>query len=139
LHVVHRLQQPQKLAHNILWRVRREQHVSERDTLTPSRVEWVHAREQTQCSEHHLVQVLLAEGVKDLQGRGLNRLDTAVSKEHQAQVRPLRVLGVGEHGSSRAGVGNTLVPKRDHLVQRRRSVAHLTKGLPQNAGKTLPV
>jgi hypothetical protein len=91
------------------------------------------------CSEHHLVQVLLAEGVKDLQGRGLNRLDTAVSKEHQAQVRPLRVLGVGEHGSSRAGVGNTLVPKRDHLVQRRRSVAHLTKGLPQNAGKTLPV
>jgi hypothetical protein len=25
-----------------------------------------------------------------------------VSKEHNAQVRPLRVLGVGEHGSSRA-------------------------------------
>jgi hypothetical protein len=34
-----------------------------------------------------------------------------VSKEHQAQVRPLRVLGMREHGSGRAGVGNTLVPK----------------------------
>jgi hypothetical protein len=49
------------------------------------------------------------------------------------------VLRVGEHGSGRAGIRNTLVPKRDHLVQRRRSVAHLTEGLPQNAGKTLPV
>jgi hypothetical protein len=45
------------------------------------------------------------------------------------------VLGVGEHGSGRAGVGNTLVPKRDHLVLWRHSVAHLTEGLPQNAGK----
>jgi hypothetical protein len=34
--------------------------------------------------------VLLAEGVKNLHGRGLNRLDTAVSKEYQAQVRSLR-------------------------------------------------
>jgi hypothetical protein len=83
--------------------------------------------------------VLLAEGVKDPHGRGLNRLDTTVSKEHHTQVHPLRVLGVGEHGSGRAGVGNTLVPKRDHLVQWRRSVAHLTEGLPQNARKTLPV
>jgi hypothetical protein len=49
------------------------------------------------------------------------------------------VLGVGEHGSGRVGVGNTLVPKRDHLVQRWRSAAHLTEGVPQNAGKTLPV
>jgi hypothetical protein len=62
-----------------------------------------------------------------------------VSKEHQAQVRPLWVLGVGEHGSGRAGVRNTLVPKRDHLVQRQRNVAHLTEGLPKNAGKTLLV
>jgi hypothetical protein len=62
-----------------------------------------------------------------------------VRKEHHAQVRPLRVLGVGEHGSGRVGVGNTLVSKRDHLVQWRRSVAHLTEGLPQNVGKTLPV
>jgi hypothetical protein len=28
-----------------------------------------------------------------------------------------------------------LVPKGDHLVQRWRSVAHLTEYLPQNAGK----
>jgi hypothetical protein len=48
------------------------------------------------------------------------------------------VLGVGEHSSGRAGVGNALVPKRDHLVQRRRNVAHLTEGLPQNTGKALP-
>jgi hypothetical protein len=46
LHVVHRLQQPQKLVHNDLWRVRREQHVGERDTLTLIRVEWVYGREQ---------------------------------------------------------------------------------------------
>jgi hypothetical protein len=39
--------------------------------------------------------VLLAEGVKDPHGRGLNRLDATMSKEHHAQVRPLRVLGVG--------------------------------------------
>jgi hypothetical protein len=32
-----------------------------------------------------------------------------------------------------------VVPKGDHLVQRRRSVAHLTEGLQQNAGKSLPV
>jgi hypothetical protein len=51
----------------------------------------------------------------------------------------IRRIGWGEHGSGCVGVGNTLVPKRDHLVQRRRSVAHLTEGLPQNAGKTLPV
>jgi hypothetical protein len=79
--------------------------------------------------------VLLAEGVEDLHGHGLNRLDTAVSKEHHAQVRPLWVLGVGLHGRGRAGVGNTLVPERDHLVQRGRSVAHLTESLPQSAGK----
>jgi hypothetical protein len=62
-----------------------------------------------------------------------------VSKDHEAQVRPLRVLGVGKHGSGRAGVGNTLVLKGDHLVQWRRNVAHLTEGLPQNVGETLPV
>jgi hypothetical protein len=72
-----------------------EQHVGERHTLMPSRVKWVHGREQPQRSKHHLVWVLLAEGVKDPHGCGLNRLDTAVSKEHHAQVRPLRVLGVG--------------------------------------------
>jgi hypothetical protein len=32
-----------------------------------------------------------------------------------------------------------LVPKRDHLVQRRRNVAHLTESLAQNTGKTLLV
>jgi hypothetical protein len=32
-----------------------------------------------------------------------------------------------------------MVPKRDHLVQRRRNVAHLTESLPQDTGKTLPV
>jgi hypothetical protein len=42
-------------------------------------------------------------------------------------------------GSGHAGVRNTLVPKGDHLVQRRRSVANLTESLPRNAGKTLPV
>jgi hypothetical protein len=72
LHVVHRLQEPQKLAHNNRWRVYHEQHVGERETLSPSRVEWVHGREQTQRSEHHHVWVLLAESVKDLHGRGLN-------------------------------------------------------------------
>jgi hypothetical protein len=49
------------------------------------------------------------------------------------------VLGVRKHRSGRAGIGNTLVPKRDHLVQRRRDVAHFTEGFPQNAGKTLLV
>jgi hypothetical protein len=63
--------------------------------LTPSRVKWVHGQEQPQRSEHHLVRVLLTKGVEDPHGRGLNRLDTTVSKEHHAQVRPLRVLGVG--------------------------------------------
>jgi hypothetical protein len=33
--------------------------------------------------------------VEDPHGRGLDRLDTAMSKEHHAQVCPLRVLGVG--------------------------------------------
>jgi hypothetical protein len=37
--------------------------------------------------------VLLAEGVEDPHGRGLNRLDTAVSKKHHAQVHPLRGWG----------------------------------------------
>jgi hypothetical protein len=45
----------------------------------------------------------------------------------------------GEHDRGRAGVGDTLVPKGDNFVQRRRSIADLTEGLPQNAGKTLPV
>jgi hypothetical protein len=40
--------------------------------------------------------VLLTEGVKDPHGRVLDRLNTAVSKEHHAQVLPLRVLGGGE-------------------------------------------
>jgi hypothetical protein len=83
--------------------------------------------------------VLLTESVKNPHGRGLNRLNTAVSKEHHAQVRPLRVLWVRKHRSGRAGVGNTLVPKRDHLVQRRRNIAHLTESFPQNTGKTLLV
>jgi hypothetical protein len=51
----------------------------------------------------------------------------------------IKNLGRHKHGSGRAGVGNTLVPKGDHLLQRWRSVAHLTEGLPQNAGKTLLV
>jgi hypothetical protein len=63
LHVVDRLQQPQKLTHGDLWRVSREQHVGERHTLTLSRVKWVHGWEKPQRSEHHLIQVLLAEGV----------------------------------------------------------------------------
>jgi hypothetical protein len=49
------------------------------------------------------------------------------------------VLGVRWHDRGRAGVGNTLVPKGDHLVQRRRSVANLIESLPQNAGKNLLV
>jgi hypothetical protein len=32
----------------------------------------VHAWEQPQRSEHHLIRVLLAEGVEDLHGRGLD-------------------------------------------------------------------
>jgi hypothetical protein len=38
--------------------------------------------------------VLLKEGVEDLHGCGLDRLDTVVSEKHHAQVCPLRVLGV---------------------------------------------
>jgi hypothetical protein len=83
--------------------------------------------------------VLLTESVKNRYVRGLNRLHTAVSKEHHARVRPLWVLGVSKHRSGRVGVGNTLVPKRDHLVQRRRNIAHLTESLPQDTGKTLPM
>jgi hypothetical protein len=56
-----------------------------------------------------------------------------------ARRKPLRVLRVRWHDRGRAGVGDTLVPKGDHLIQRRRSVANLTKSLPQNAGKTLLV
>jgi hypothetical protein len=63
LHVLYHLQQPQKLAHDDLSRVSREQDVGERHTLTQSRVKWVHGWEQPQRSEHHLVRVLLAEGV----------------------------------------------------------------------------
>jgi hypothetical protein len=83
--------------------------------------------------------VLLAQGVEDPHGHGLDRLNTTVSEKHHAQVCPLQVLGVRWHGHGRAGVGNTRVPKGDHLVQRRRSVANLTENLPQNAGKILLV
>jgi hypothetical protein len=69
--------------------------VSNPSVSEPSRVKWVHGREQPRRSEHHLVRVLLAESVEDPQGRELDRLDTAVSKEHLSQVCPLQVLGVG--------------------------------------------
>jgi hypothetical protein len=66
------------------------------------------------------------------------RLNAMVSEKHHAQICPLRVLWVRCHDRGRAGIGNPLVPKGDHLVQRWRSVADLTEILPQNAGKTLP-
>jgi hypothetical protein len=62
-----------------------------------------------------------------------------MSEKHHAQICPLRVLWVRWHGRGRVGVGNPLVPKGDHHVQRHHSVANLTESLPQNAGETLLV
>jgi hypothetical protein len=61
--------------------------------------------------------------------------------ERKTSSSNLPTLGArGEVARSRScGFKEPPGPKRDHLVQWRRSVADLTESLPKNARKTLPV